>query len=166
MLKNTTRPRNSDISPNRRHEVLTACEGDLPEWMALAERVKDHFPGFEAESYRETLVRNIARGSALCVKTDGRMAGILLFSVRHGCFSYMAVAPEYRRMGVGSALIEEMLRRTEGDIWVDTFRAEDPMGEAPRALYRRFGFEEGELMEDFGYPVQRFYRKRGVLFNE
>ena len=166
MPKNTTRPRNSDISRNRRHEVLTACAGDLPEWMALAERVKDHFPGFEAESYRETLVRNIARGSALCVKIDGRMAGILLFSVKHGCLSYMTVAPEYRRMGVGSALIEEMLQRTEGDIWVDTFRADDPMGDAPRALYRRFGFEEGELMEDFGYPVQRFYRKRGVLNNE
>jgi len=143
------------------HAVLRACEGDIEEWMALAVRVKDNFPGFEEASYRETVLRNMARGSALCVRIDGNMAGILLFSGKHQCLSYMAVAPEYRRMGVGSALVAEMLRSTAGDVRVDTFREGDPMGEAPRALYKRFGFIEGELLEDFGYPVQRFYRKRG-----
>ena len=130
--------------------------------MNLAVRVKDNFPGFEEESYRQTVVRNMARGSARCVKIEGKMAGILLFSVRHGCLSYMAVAPEYRRKGVGGALIEAMLDEMDGEVWVDTFREDDPMGEAPRALYRKYGFEEGELLEDFGYPVQRFYRKRGA----
>ena len=166
MQKNIIRPRRSDSGPSRTHEAIAACEGDAREWMELAERVKDNFPGFEAESYRETLLRNIARGSALCVKIDGRIAGILLFSKKHGCLSYMAVAPEYRRMGVGSALVSEMIQRMDGDIWVDTFREGDPMGDAPRALYRRFGFEAGELLEDFGYPVQRFYRKRGAQENE
>ncbi len=162
MPKNTISPGNSDSGRMKMSEVVEAREADAAEWMALAVRVKDNFPGFEEESYRETLMHNIARGSALCVKTDGKIAGILLYSEKHGCLSYMAVAPEYRRMGVGSALAAEMLRRMDRDIWVDTFRADDPMGEAPRALYRRFGFEEGELLEDFGYPVQRFYRKRGA----
>jgi len=162
MPKNTISPGNSDSGRMRMSEVVEACEADAAEWMALAVRVKENFPGFEEESYRETLMRNIARGSALCVKMDGKIAGILLYSEKHGCLSYMAVAPEFRRMGVGSALAAEMLRRMDRDIWVDTFRVDDPMGEAPRALYRRFGFEEGELLEDFGYPVQRFYRKRGA----
>lgn len=147
-------------------EVVCAQEDDEREWMALAERLRDHFPGFVTEDYRETLRRNVARGSALCVRMDRKLAGILLFSEKHGCLSYMAVAPEYRRRGVGSALVREMLRRTSGDIWVDTFRAGDPLGDAPRALYLKCGFEEGELLEGFGYPVQRFYRKRGGRGNE
>lgn len=162
MVKNIIIPRNSDLSPNREHEVLRACETEIDEWMNLAVRVRNNFPGFEEESYRQTVLRNMARGSALCVRIEGRMAGILLFSAKHGCLSYMAVAPECRRMGIGSALVGEMLRLTDGDIWVDTFREGDPMGDAPRALYKRFGFEAGQLLEDFGYPVQRFYRKRGV----
>lgn len=166
MQKNTIAPRCCGTGPMMRLDVMEAHEADASEWMALSVRVKDHFPGFEEESYRETLMRNIARGSALCVKIDGRIAGILLYSEKHGCLSYMAVAPEYRRMGVGSALVGETIRRMNRDIWVDTFRADDPMGDAPRALYRRFGFEEGELLEDFGYPVQRFYRKRGVQSDE
>ena len=166
MQKNTIIPKNSDSGRKKIHEVICARECDIEEWMALAERVKENFPGFEAESYRETVLRNMARGSALCVRVNGKMAGILLFSMKHNCLSYMAVAPEYRRTGVGSALIARMLHLMEGEIRVDTFREGDPMGEAPRALYRRFGFVEGELLEDFGYPVQRFYRKRGAGQNE
>ena len=166
MRKNTVIPMNSGSGRKRIHEVLAACEADLGDWMALAVRVKDQFPGFEEEGYRETVLRNMARGSALCVRIDGNMAGILLYSVKHGCLSCMAVAPEYRRMGVGGALVEAMLTATTGDIWVDTFREGDPMGEAPRALYRRYGFVEGELLEDFGYPVQRFIMKRGAKKNE
>ena len=65
-------------------------------------------------------------------------------------------------MGAESAFAETMLKRMEGDVWADTFREDDPLGTASRALYKKFGFEEGKLLEDFGYPVQRFYRKRGV----
>lgn len=162
MLKNIIPPRSCVSIPKRTNEAHEASMADLGDWMELAVRVKDNFPGFEEESYRETVLRNIARGSALCVRIGGKLAGILLYSEKHGCLSYMAVAPECRRMGVGSALIEEMIRRTDMDIWVDTFCEGDPLGEAPRALYKRFGFEEGELLEDFGYPVQRFYRKRGA----
>lgn len=148
------------------HRVIRAQEKDLAEWMQLAVRVQDHFPGFEEESYRATVLRNMARGSALCVRMDGRMAGILLYSKKHGCLSCMAVAPEYRRMGIAGALIEEMLEEMDGDIWVDTFCEEDPKSVAPRALYKKYGFEEGERGEDFGYPVQRLWRKRGALKHE
>ena len=42
------------------------------------------------------------------------------------------------------------------DITVSTFRENDVKGIAPRKLYKKFGFEEGELIEEFGYPNQRF----------
>lgn len=37
-----------------------------------------------------------------------------------------------------------------------TFRENDDKGIAPRALYSKFGFQEGELTEEFGYPNQVF----------
>ena len=39
---------------------------------------------------------------------------------------------------------------------MSTFRENDVKGIAPRKLYKKFGFEEGELIEEFGYPNQRF----------
>lgn len=39
---------------------------------------------------------------------------------------------------------------------MSTFREDDIKGIAPRSLYKKFGFEEDELIEEFGYPNQRF----------
>lgn len=39
---------------------------------------------------------------------------------------------------------------------MSTFRENDVKGIAPRKLYKKFGFEEGELIEEFEYPNQRF----------
>ena len=47
------------------------------------------------------------------------------------------------------------LDRTK-DITVTTFREGDAKGTAPRALYKKFGFVEGELVMEFGYPNQVF----------
>jgi ribosomal protein S18 acetylase RimI-like enzyme len=73
----------------------------------------------------------------------------------------MAVHPEYRCTGVASELVSEMLRlMPDGDISVTTFREGDSKGIAPRALYQKFGFEPGELLNEFDYPVQRFVLRR------
>jgi hypothetical protein len=37
-----------------------------------------------------------------------------------------------------------------------TFRENDDKGIAPRALYSKFGFQEGELTEEIVYPNQVF----------
>ena len=39
---------------------------------------------------------------------------------------------------------------------VTTFREGDPMGDAPRGLYRRHGFTEARLIMENDYPCQRF----------
>mgnify|MGYP005927729417 CR=1 FL=1 len=62
----------------------------------------------------------------------------------------------------GEKCIEYSLREAidkldrDKDITVSTFRENDVKGIAPRKLYKKFGFEEGELIEEFGYPNQRF----------
>ena len=138
--------------------ICPAKEGDAPQWLALAASLSGSFPGLEMTDYSHTLMKNIRRQTALCAKTaDDRLIGILLFSPARHTLSCMAVHPDWRRRGIASALIREMLRRMPpGDITVTTFREGDPKGEAPRALYHSFGFLPDALCTEFGYPLQRF----------
>lgn len=109
--------------------IESAVESDIPSWLALVNAVADDFPGLNIVNYTETLKKNIVRKTALCVKEDNKIVGILLFSPHRHCLSFMAVHPDYRRHGIASALISEMLRRMpEGDISVTTFREGDQKG--------------------------------------
>jgi hypothetical protein len=42
------------------------------------------------------------------------------------------------------------------EIVVSTFREDDPKGKAPRALYKKLGFNEKELCIECNYPNQMF----------
>lgn len=55
-------------------------------------------------------------------------------------------------------LLSEALDKLDRDkdIIVSTFRENDVKGIAPGNLYKKFGFEEDELIEELGYPNQRF----------
>ena len=46
------------------------------------------------------------------------------------------------------------------DVTVTTYREGVPEGAAARAFYRRLGFTEGRLTEEFGSPVQEFILNR------
>lgn len=133
---------------------------DLESWMALVRDVRGNFPGLETEEaleeHRQTVLRFMEKEQALCVKRGDMVVGVLLFSKKHNMICCLAVASETRRQGIGSALLEEALCRLDRsrDITVTTFREGDEKAAAPRPLYRRFGFVEGTLTEEFGYPVQ------------
>lgn len=135
---------------------------DIDSWMELVHSVRWNFPGLETdaalEEHRQTVLRFLGKQQALCVKQGAAVIGVLLFSVKRNMICCLAVSPEFRRQGIGSALLQTALERLDRsrDITVSTFREEDPWGTAPRALYRRFGFEAGKLLEEFGYPVQEF----------
>ena len=143
-------------------KVIPGKREDIRSWMELVNRVSWNFPGLETETareaHRQTVLRFMEDGRALCVKCSGRVIGVLLLSRKRNMICCLAVAPEYRRRGVGSMLLETALEQLDRsrDITVTTFRAEDDKGRAPRALYRRFGFCGGALKTEFGYPVQEF----------
>jgi len=140
---------------------------DIDSWMALVRQVSWNFPGLETQeqlqTHKQTVLRFMQEGRALCAKEDGRVVGVLLLSKKHNMICCLAVAPDRRRRGIASALLKEAIARLNGgrEISVTTFRADDPKGDAPRALYRRFGFEEGELCIEQGYPMQRMARRPG-----
>lgn len=143
-------------------DVRLADPTVIDSWMELVEKVRDLFPGFETErqmdDYRRSVERGIANRNAICAMDGERVAGFILFSSELNMLCHMAVDPDCRRLGIASRMLERMIAELdrERDISVITFREGDPKGDAPRAVYRRFGFEEDALCYKFGYPEQRF----------
>ncbi|HJC23760.1 MAG TPA: GNAT family N-acetyltransferase [Candidatus Eisenbergiella merdavium] len=157
--------------------VLFGTKKDIDAWMALVNLVSWNFPGLETteklEEHERIVLQFMEEKRALCVKDvknikdvkdvkdikdNEKIIGVLLFSTKHNMICCLAVHPDYRNRGVGSALLKEALGKLDRSkrIVVSTFREEDEKGKAPRALYKKFGFVEDELIEEFGYPNQRF----------
>ena len=143
-------------------EVLYGTASDIDAWMKVVERVAPQFPGLETKESREehkaTVLRFMEKQQAICVKKNGEIVGVMLFSRGHNMICCLAVLPEYRRCGIASALLETALAELDKsrEITVSTFREGDEKGLAPRALYKKFGFEEGEFTIEFDYPNQKF----------
>ncbi|MCM1165806.1 MAG: GNAT family N-acetyltransferase [Lachnospiraceae bacterium] len=143
-------------------EVRLGAESDIKSWMGLVRGMRDNFPGLETEEgldeYRSTALEFMREKRALCVKEGAEVVGVLLFSRTHNMICCLAVSAEHRRKGIASALITKALGELDRsrDITVTTFRKDDPRGGAPRALYKKFGFAEGELVVEFGCPSQVF----------
>ena len=143
-------------------EVQYGTLSEIDSWMELVQSVRWNFPGLETEAaledHRKTVLRFMGEKRALCVKKADAVVGVLLLSKKHNMICCLAVAPEYRRNGIASALLEKALAEMDSskDITVTTFRDNDEKGIAPRALYKRFGFAEEKLMIENDYPVQRF----------
>ena len=151
---------------DKEYSIQFAQVQDIDSWMKMIEIVKDQFPGLKTleqlESYRQTVIKNINRKTAICVKCFGEVVGILIFSYNAKCLSCMAVHPDHRRKGIASEIITKMIELfpNDVDISVTTFIDGDTKGIAPRPLYKKFGFVEDELLEEFNYPHQKFILRR------
>lgn len=131
-------------------------------WMKLVRKVSWNFPGLETQEcineHEQTVRKFMDKKQALCVKSQEAIIGVLLFSRNQNMICCLAVDPAYRKQGLASTLLRKALDELDRsrEITVSTFRENDEKGIAPRALYRKFGFQEGELTEEFGYPNQVF----------
>lgn len=143
-------------------EVIYGVPAEINSWMNLVKSVSWNFPGLETQEnldeHKKTVLRFMEKKQALCVKDENTIVGVILFSKGHNMICCLAVSPQYRRFGIASKLLEKALSElnTDKDITVSTFRENDEKGIAPRALYKKFGFVEDELIEEFGYPNQKF----------
>ena len=135
---------------------------DIDSWMRLVKKVSWNFPGLETEQsideHKIIVLKFMNDKRALCVKNEQEIVGVLLYSRKYNMICCLAVDPTYRKRGIASLLLREAIDKLDRDkdITVSTFRENDVKGIAPRKLYKKFGFEEGELIEEFGYPNQRF----------
>lgn len=137
---------------------------DIDEWMRLVIDLRYNFPGLETEEgineHRQTVLRFMKEQRALCVKENDKIIGVLLFSKKHNMICCLGVDIHYRKQGIANLLMQialEQLDKTK-DITVTTFREDDELGKAPRALYKKYGFTEGDLIMEFGYPSQIFIK--------
>lgn len=135
---------------------------DIDGWMSLVSRISWNFPGLETaeklDEHKATVLRFMAKRQAICVRSGGEIAGVMLFSRRMNMICCLGVSPGHRRRGIASMLMDEALRNLDRsrEITVTTFRADDEKGTAPRALYEKYGFIEEALIEELGYPNQRY----------
>ena len=134
----------------------------IDSWMQLVRKVSWNFPGLEAEErldeHKQTVLKFMNKKQALCVRNGKTIVGVLLFSRSRNMICCLAVDPEHRKQGLASILLRKALDELDSSrkITVSTFRENDDKGIAPRALYRKFGFQEGEMTEEFRYPNQTF----------
>ncbi|QHQ59794.1 GNAT family N-acetyltransferase [Anaerocolumna sedimenticola] len=135
---------------------------DIDSWMQLVHVVHSNFPGLETidgiNEHKCTVLKFMKEQRAICIKDFEKVVGVLLFSKKHNLICCLAVLPEYRKQGIATMLLKDALKHLDRthNITVSTFRKEDPKGIAPRALYKKIGFVEDELIEEFGYPSQKF----------
>lgn len=84
---------------------------DIDSWMVLIEEVKWNFPGIETQEkfneHKATVLKFMGKQQAICVKNNGEIAGVMLFSRGHNMICGLAVSPDYRRRGV--AFIQEFM---------------------------------------------------------
>ena len=134
---------------------------DIDSWMRLVRKVSWNFPGLETEQsideHKIIVLKFMNDKRALCVKNKQDIVGVLLYSRKYNMICCLAVDPAYRKRGIASLLLREAIDKLDRDkdITVSTFRENDVKGIAPRNLYKKFGFEEDELIEEFGYPNQK-----------
>lgn len=135
---------------------------DIENWMKLVNQIRWNFPGLESwerlDEHKATVLKFMGKRQAICVKVGGDIAGVMLFSRGHNMICCLGVSPHFRRCGIASMLMDEALRNLDRskDISVNTFRADDEKGLAPRALYEKYGFVEDALIEERGYPHQKY----------
>ena len=149
--------------------ITFAAPQDIDGWMELVRQVKDSFPGLETEQalaeHRRTVLEFMARGGAICARCGGQIVGALLFSGEDRMLCFLAVDKAHRREHIAQSMVERMLVYMEPhqDVVVTTYREGAPEGAAARAFYKRMGFTEGKLTEEFGSPAQEFVLKRALL---
>lgn len=147
-------------------EIGFGRECDIDNWMQLVNKVKENFPGLETkealDEHRNTVLDFMNKQGAICAKDKDKIVGILLFAKEENMLCFLAVDGEYRRQHIGEQMVSYMLTYMDAkkEVVVTTYREGVPEGTAARAFYKRLGFAEGRLTEEFGSPVQEFVLKR------
>ena len=158
----------------RTMEARVAERADFGPWLKLAAEVEPLFgPIARDPAFQRALSRNIARGTALCIReNDGcpgsRLVAGLLLSPRPPIYriGWLVVTESERRSGLGRAVLNRALAGIEppAEILVITFGSDVPGGESARSFYQKRGFAPGEMSEPApnGAPRQVFRKWLGT----
>lgn len=153
----------TDPSPpeNISRNISFATKEDIPAWMDFVPLVIEGFPCFDEKQHLRRLQYYIEQKQALLLRDRQTIAGAAAFSREAGSIDFLDVHPQYRRHGIGKALLDFLMDTAFSgrEISITTFREGDKADTGQRAAYKRLGFAEAEPATEFGYPVQRLVRK-------
>lgn len=132
--------------------VCVARPADIPAWLLLARELEPLFgPMCDDPAFVAALERNIARQTALCIRSEDHDAGLLaglLYSAKPPLYklNWLGVTAAQRRNGLGQRLYAAIFQtiRAPATIEVCTFGADHPGGQAARSFYSKLGFVPAE----------------------
>ena len=128
--------------------VRSAREEDIP---AVAALERECFPEGAAEPFLRELAADPARGEVIVAVKDDLLLGYAWFQsvLDEGYVGNVAVAKPYRRLGVGTALTEAMLRQA-WDMGLSFLTLEvRQSNQAATGLYERCGFRTVGVRKDY-----------------
>lgn len=125
--------------------------------MTLLSQVVDGYPRLDEAEHLAWLKARIARKEALLLISGGEAVGAVGFCRDTGCIDYLGVHPQERALDVSAHLLQAVRVRLSPQLHLNltTFRERDPADPGYRSEWKRLGFQEGELLVEFGYPTQR-----------
>jgi GNAT superfamily N-acetyltransferase len=139
-------------------EARAAERADVGPWLELAREFEPLFgaPMAKDPVFERVLLRNIARGTAFCIREhDGppgsRLLGGLLLSPRPPVYriGWLAVTESERRFGLGRRLLERAQASIPAgaELVVVTFGPDADGGGSARAFYQKMGFTPAEAAD-------------------
>lgn len=133
---------------------------DIQSWMKLVRLVVDGFPCLSEKEYTRILENCIKRKCAFLAEEDNQVVGIMLLSYKTGRIEFLGVHPLYRKKRVFEGLVDRALSELilHDSITITTYREGDRADTGYRKLLMELGFQEGELLTEFGYPTQKMIR--------
>lgn len=138
--------------------IKFAMPADVDDWMELVSLTIDGYPCLNKAEYVKNLHKYIADKKALILRDEGMAIGVMGFSYDTGNIDFMAVHPQYRKMGITKLFLDKLVDELfySKEITLTTYRAGDKADTGYRDEYYRLGFAERELLVEYGYPTQRF----------
>ena len=138
--------------------ICFAGFSDVNDWLELVRLTVDGFPCLNEEQYYAALEKAISEKRALMLRDDDMAVGVMIYSTDTCSIDFLAVHPQYRNMGVARLFVDKLANGllSGKDISITTYRKGDRADTGYRDELSRMGFEERELLVEFGYPTQRF----------
>ena len=129
-------------------EIITACEKYIDD-LEIIENLSFKIP-WSRQSLTDEIMGNKA-AIYFCAVTEGKAVGYAgMWKIcDEGHITNIAVHPEYRRSGAGSALMEALIAEARGR-GITALTLEVRKSNYPAlALYRKYGFGEGGMRKSY-----------------
>lgn len=143
-------------------EIRESTETDVPQLRLLEERC--FADPWSSKSLRDTLREEHC--FFLSAVENGRICGYLntTYVLDELDIHRVCVLPEYRRMGIGTALLDYMMAFCRQHGFTEVFLEVRKSNLQAQRLYRRFGFEVvGERADFYQHPTEPGYVMRADL---